>query len=360
MKKVSLVFLLILVTFVILSNNIYASSELAETKFIVMETKRFFESKIIDDDEVVNEVSEDYATKKIKADTNITKLKEAYSKYKVKKIDKEEVIEDIKTTITAINELDDGGGGSGGSYKSLIVNYNLTASTTEVEIDQIYHEIIAYSRFHDGYISNVITKIEYNPNSNSDFLLRSTYTTYSSVRTPYRDYMALGYPDYLMPVESTIKWTKLVEFNSELDSFTRSETGDKFNTAHGDNFDISDNGIIWNVKPYSSYFAYIYPVDQIPQYDNEGNYLSSIGITKSIYELEVRLVTVRVIDVFDDFNMTLWSDYQHIIDKITITFNLNLRAYIGVSSNIGFLGVTASMTLAPDKSRRSAIQLIHV
>ena len=172
--------------------------------------------------------------------------------------------------------------------------------------------------------------------------------------------MALGYPDYLMPVESTIKWTKLVEFNSELDSFTRSETGDKFNTAHGDNFDISDNGIIWNVKPYSSYFAYIYPVDQIPQYDNEGNYLSSIGITKSIYELEVRLVTVRVIDVFDDFNMTLWSDYQHIIDKITITFNLNLRAYIGVSSNIGFLGVTASMTLAPDKSRRSAIQLIHV
>jgi hypothetical protein len=58
--------------------------------------------------------------------------------------------------------------------------------------------------------------------------------------------------------------------------------------------------------------------------------------------------------------MTLWSDYQHIIEKISFTFNLNLRAYIGVSSNVGFLGVSVTLTQAPDKSRRSAIQLIHI
>lgn len=359
MKKVLLAFILVFSVLLSTTNVIYASQDDNFDSSIVMESKKYFETKIVDDEEVVNEVSEVYATKKVKANKAIIKLSKAYEKFKDDKTSKDEISDAIAYSVQAIFELVDAGGGGGGSSNTLYVNYDVNTSTTEVEIDEIYSRVIAYSRYLDGDISQVITRIDYIPESNTNFLLRSTYTTYSSTPASYRDFMAIGYPDYLMPVESTIKWTKRAEFESGSNSFVRTQTGDKFNTIHDDTFTINDNGIIWDVKPYSSYFALIYPVGEIPQYDDNGNYLNSVNLTKSVYELEVKLVTVLVDKIFDDYNMTLWSDYQHTIDKITITFNLNLRAYIGVSSNIGFLGVSATMTQALDKSRRSAIQIIH-
>lgn len=358
MKKLCLTSVLLVMVFVLANFDINANSKAS----YAYEITRYYETLSSDKEKTVIEITKEKANAKKELKNNLMNLKKKYIKYKDGKINQDELIEEIEISIMSIGPGfyfdDDNSGGS----NDLLVDFNPNSPLTEVEVDQLYSRIIAYSQYTDGDISELTTYVSFDPESNNGLILKSTYITYSeNFPSTYRDYMAIGYPADLVARESTINWTKSVDYYDGQDQKTYSTSGGEFDTVNGDTFEITDYGILWSVQPFSSYANYGYnSIGVIPVLDENGYMEQNVNLIKSTYILETECLTDNINDIFNDFNMSFWSDYQHTIEKISITTNLNIRAYIGVSSNVGFLGVSVSTTLSPDKSRRNVIQILHI
>lgn len=317
-------------------------------KSIEYETTKYYQTTYDGGKEKVKEITKDQALTLKALNKNMFNLEKKYKNYKNNEIEQIDLIEEMNVTLMSIGPgfyFDDDG--DGGSTNNLLVNFDPNNPLTEVQIDQLYNRIIAYSQYKDYELSKLTTYISFDPESNTNLLLRATYVVYSQFyNRTYRDFMAIGFPDYLIPRETTIKWKKSLDYSDGINQKNYSVYGDTYDLMHDDTMEITAFGILWNIKPFASYANYGYnTIGGIPIIKDDGYMESDVELITATYILETYCITEDATRIYDDFNPVFWSDYQHTIEKISASLNLNIRAYIGVSKNIGFLGVNISQTL---------------